>query len=81
MLIQYKLQPHPNDDSCLKCKLRKGSFCRISAKETDDRHGKANFGRYRHSGTRTDGDETGESEKMNKVGDKILQSMPHRGEG
>ena len=49
MLLQYKLQPHPNHGS----QSRKGLFDRISAKETDDRQGKASFARFRHSDTRS----------------------------
>ena len=42
------IQPHPNHGS----QSRKGLFDRISAKETDDRQGKASFARFRHSDTR-----------------------------
>ena len=53
MLILYKLQPHPNDSSRSSWKSRKGSFNRISAEETYDRQGKASFGSFRHSNTRS----------------------------
>ena len=53
MIIQFKLQPHPNDGSRSKWKSRDGSFDRTFAKEKDDGGGKASFARFWHSDMRT----------------------------
>ena len=46
MLIQYKIQPHPNDGSQSNWRLRYGSFERTTAKKKDDGRGKVSFARF-----------------------------------
>ena len=53
MLIQYKLQPLPNDGSRSNLKLRDGSFERAFAKENDEGGGKASFARFWHPDMRS----------------------------
>ena len=52
MLIQYKLQPLPNDGSRSNWRSRDGSFERNFAKENDKGGGKASFARFWHPDTR-----------------------------
>ena len=48
MLIQYKLQPHPNDGSPLKRRSRHRKIARNFAKEKDNCGGKASFAHFWH---------------------------------
>ena len=54
MLIQYKIQQHPNDGSRSNWRLRNSSFDRTSAKEKDDGGGKASFARFWHPDARSE---------------------------
>ena len=53
MLIQYKLQPLPNNGSRSNWRSRDGSFERNFAKENDVGGGKASFARFWHPDTRS----------------------------
>ena len=52
MLIQYKLQPHPNDGSWLNWRSRHGSFDSNFAKEKDNFGGNATLAHFWHPDTR-----------------------------
>ena len=53
MLIQYKLQPHPNDGSPLKRRSRHRKIARNFAKEKDNCGGKASFAHFWHPDMRS----------------------------